>query len=214
MIANKFFTAILVLFCFGLASLSNSHAEIVEGRDYTVLTNPQPTLKDDSIEVIEFFWYGCPHCNHLHPHIKAWLGTIPDDVYFSFIPGILRSNWVSGAKIFYAMATIGATEILHDRVYEAIHRDKINLANESVLFDWVEKQGVEREKFENAYKSFAVQNHVAKSTQMTRQYQLTGVPALVIDGRYMTSGKRGGTPQETIMILEKIIDKVRKEKNQ
>ncbi len=209
---NRFLTVILLFLSLLLVGLSNTHAEIIKGKDYKVLSNPQSTQNESGIEVIEFFWYGCPHCNNLHPHIKAWLENIPEDVHFRYVPAIFRSNWVPGAKAFYTMEAIGATGILHDRIYDAIHRDKVNLTQEPVLFDWVAKQGVDREEFVNAYNSFGIQNQVARSTQMTRQYQLTGVPALVIDGRYMTSGKKGGTPQDAIKVLEALLEKVRAEK--
>ncbi|MEK7708715.1 MAG: thiol:disulfide interchange protein DsbA/DsbL [Pseudomonadota bacterium] len=197
---------------FSLINLSSARAEIVEGKDYTVLATPQPTQDGSTIEVLEFFWYGCPHCNSLHPHLKAWLMNIPKDVSFRYVPATLRANWVSAAKIFHTIEAMGITDVLHDKVYDAIHRYKIDLNNESVLFDWIEKQGVDRKKFEDTYRSFAVQNQVAKSTQMSRQYQLTGVPALVINGKYITSGKMGGTPQDTIKTLEGLIEKIRKEK--
>jgi thiol:disulfide interchange protein DsbA len=98
-------------------------------------------------------------------------------------------------------------------VYKAIHRDKIDLSKEAILFDWIEKQGIEREKFINAYNSFSVQNQVAKTSQMIRQFKLTGVPALAIDGKYITSGKMGGTPRDTTQVLNELIDKVRKDRN-
>jgi len=214
MINNRFFIAIFLLLSLGIGFVGSStaHAEVVEGKDYTILTNTQSTQNESGIEVIEFFWYGCPHCNNLHPHIKAWLKNVSEDVHFRYVPAIFRSNWIPGAKMFYAMDAIDGADILHDRIYDAIHRDKLDLNEESVLFSWVEKQGVDREKFEATYNSFSIQNQVARSTQMTQRYQLTGVPALVIDGRYMTSGKRGGTPQDTILVLEKILEKVRQER--
>lgn len=138
--------------------------------------------------------------------------NIPSDVSFRYVPATLRANWVSAAKIFYAIEAIGKTDVLHDKIYDAIHRDKIDLNQESILFDWIEKQGIDRKKFEDTYRSFAVQNQVAKSTQLTRQYQLTGVPALIINGKYITSGRMGGTPQDTIKTLEALIEKARKEK--
>ena len=138
--------------------------------------------------------------------------NIPSDIDFRYVPAIFRANWVAAAKVFYAIEASGITDVLHDKIYDAIHRDKIDLNNESILFDWIEKQGVDRKKFENTYNSFAVQNQVARSTQMSRQYQLTGVPALVINGKYLTSGKMGGTPQDTINTLEALIEKARKEK--
>ncbi len=201
-----------LLLSFSLISLSSARADIVEGKDYTVLATPQPTQDGNTIEVLEFFWYGCPHCDSLHPHLKTWLMNIPKDVSFRYVPATLRANWVSAAKIFYTIEAIGKTDVLHDKVYDAVHRDKIDINNESVLFDWVEKQGIDRKKFEDTYRSFSVQNQVARSTQLSRQYQLTGVPALVINGKYITSGKMGGTPQDTIRTLEALIEKIRKEK--
>lgn len=202
----------LLLLSVGLIHSSNARADIVEGKDYTILTNPQPTQDSNTIEVLEFFWYGCPHCNSLHPHLKTWLIHLPNDVSFRYVPAILRANWVSAAKIFYTIEAIGITDTLHDKVYDAIHRNKIDLNNESVLLDWIEKQGIDRKRFEDTYHSFAVQNQVARSTQMTRQYQLMGVPALVINGKYLTSGRMGGTPQDTITTLELLIEKAREER--
>ena len=201
-----------LLLSFSLISLPSARADIVEGKDYTVLATPQPTQDGNTIEVLEFFWYGCPHCDSLHPHLKTWLMNIPKDVSFRYVPATLRANWVAAAKIFYTIEAIGKTDVLHDTVYDAVHRDKIDINNESVLFDWVEKQGIDRKKFEDTYRSFSVHNQVARSTQLSRQYQLTGVPALVINGKYITSGKMGGTPQDTIRTLEALIEKIRKEK--
>lgn len=201
-----------LVFSFGLFNPTGANAEIVEGKDYTALTKPQPAAGGDKIEVLEFFWYGCPHCYSLHPHLKTWLANIPGDVSFQYVPAILRPNWVPAAKIFYAIEALGIADSLHDKIYDAIHRDKIDLNNESVLFDWIEKQGIDRKKFENTYQSFAVQNQVSRSTQMSRQYQLSGVPALVINGKYLTSGRMGSTPQDTIRTLDALLEKVRKEK--
>ncbi len=206
------FAVFFLLLSFGLINSLSARADIVEGKDYTVLANPQPTQDANKIEVLEFFWYGCPHCYSLHPHIKTWLLNVPGDVSFRYVPAIFRPNWVMGAKIYYVIEAMGVADTLHDKVYDAIHRDKIDLNNESVLFDWIEKQGVDRKKFEATYKSFGIQNQVARSTQMTRQYQLSGVPALVVNGKYLTSGRMGGTQQDTIKTLELLIEKARKEK--
>ena len=202
----------LFVFSFGFISLPAASADIVEGKDYTVLAKPQPTGDSSKIEVLEFFWYGCPHCYNLHPHLKTWLANIPGDVDFHYVPAILRPTWVPAAKIFYATEALGIDNLLHDKIYDAVHRDKIDLNNESVLFDWIEKQGIDRKKFENTYQSFAVQNQVSRSTQMSRQYQLNGVPALVINGKYLTSGRMGSTPQDTIKTLDALLEKIRKEK--
>ncbi len=210
---KQLFTVFFLLLGIGLINTTVIRAELVEGKDYTLLTTPQPTENSHNIEVLEFFWYGCQHCNNLHPHIKNWFTNIPDDVSFRYVPAIFRTSWVPAAKTFYTIEIMGITDKLHDKIYNAIHDDKINLAEESVLFNWIKKQGIDQDKFIHTYNSFTVQNRVAKSTQMSRQYKLSGVPALVVDGKYLTSGKIDGTPQDTIQILEQLIEKVRKERN-
>ncbi|SCY19330.1 thiol:disulfide interchange protein DsbA [Nitrosospira sp. Nl5] len=202
----------LLLIGISLAGISGARAEIVEGRDYTVLPHPRPTDSGKNIEVLEFFWYGCPHCYDLHPHIKSWLKTMPKDVSFRYVPAIFRSNWVPGAKVFYALEALAERDKLHDKVYDAIHLDKIDLTKDEVLFDWIAKQGIDRQKFIDAYNSFSVQNQVSRSTQMSKDYHLSGVPALVVDGKYVTSGKMGGTPHDTIKVLGELIEKARKER--
>lgn len=113
---------------------------------------------------------------------------------------------------FYTIEAMGLLDPLHDKIYQATHREKTDLNDEAVLFGWIEKQGIDRKKFEDTFRSFSVQNQVTKSTQMSRQYQLTGVPALVVNGKYLTSGGMSPTPDETIKTLNALIEKARKEK--
>lgn len=197
-----------LLFC--LTTIAQ--AQMTEGKDYTRLVTPQPTENGEKIEVIEFFWYGCPHCNDLHPYLKSWLENKPDDVNFRYIPAVFRANWMPAAKTFYAMESLGLTKQLNDKLYQAIHRDKIDLSKEPTLFAWIEKQGIERSKFVNAYNSFTVQNQANRAAQLTKQYQITGVPALVVNGVYLTSGKLSGTPQDTIAVLNHLLNKARQER--
>jgi thiol:disulfide interchange protein DsbA len=209
----RLFAAALLLAGVGIAGISSAQAELVEGRDYTVLPQPQPTDSGKNIEVLEFFWYGCPHCYALHPHISAWLKRMPKDVSFRYVPAIFRINWTPGAKTFYALEALGAKDRLHGEVYDAIHIGKVDLTKDEVLFDWVAKQGIDRQKFIDAYNSFSVQNQqVPQSVRMSKEYRLSGVPALVVDGRYLTSGRMGGTPEDTIKTLDELIEKVRKER--
>lgn len=212
MAARKIIFLLLSFIAVNLAEILTVQAEITEGKDYTVLSPPQPTDSDTQhVEVIEFFWYGCPHCSDLNPYLSRWLENKPADVEFHFVPAIFRNNWVPAAKTFYALESLGLTQALHDRIYHAVHREKIDLSKESTLFDWIGKQGVDRDKFISAYNSFTVQNQASRAAQMTRQYKLTGVPALVVGGKYVTSGKAGGLPQDTIPVLNQLIEKVRAE---
>lgn len=191
---------------------SVARAEVVVGRDYAMINPAQPVSSGKKIEVIEFFWYGCPHCNDLHPHLKAWLKKLPKDVEFRYLPAIFRDSWAPGAKLYYALEAIGELPRLHEQVYEATHLDNLDFSNDQVLFDWVAKRGVDRAKFADAYQSFAMQAKVAKSAQMSRDYQLKGVPALVVDGKYLTSGSFASSPQAMFQVVDELIAKARQER--
>ncbi|MFB3080498.1 MAG: thiol:disulfide interchange protein DsbA/DsbL [Nitrosomonadaceae bacterium] len=208
----RFFVAFLLFLGLGLTGISDVRAELTEGRDYIVLLRPQPTESGKNIEVREFFWYGCPHCYKLHPYIKAWLKGVPKDVSFRYVPAIFRSSWVPGAKTFYTLEVMGARGKLHDKIYAAIHIKKIDLTKEELLFNWIEKQGIDRKRFVDIYNSFTVENQSSQSSRMSKNYGFKGVPALVVDGKYLTSGRMGSTPQETIRTLDELIKKVRKER--
>ena len=208
----RFFVLFFLFLNLGLTCISNVRAELIKGRDYAVLVSPQPTESGKNIEVLEFFWYGCSHCYKLHPHIKAWLKEMPKDVTFRYVPAIFRSSWVPGAKTFYALEVLGVRNKLHDKIYDAIHVKKIDLANEELLFRWIAKQGIDRKKFVDIYNSFSVENRSSQSSQMSRKYGLKGVPSLVVDGKYLASGRMGGTPQDTIRTLDELIKITRKER--
>ena len=208
----RLFVAFLLFLGLGLTGIPGVRAELTEGRDYTVLLRPQPTESGKNIEVREFFWYGCPHCYKLHPYIKAWLKGVPKDVSFRYVPAIFRSSWVLGAKTFYALEVLGARGKLHEKIYDAIHIKKIDLTKEELLFNWIAKQGIDRKKFVDIYNSFSVGNRTSQSSQMSKKYALKGVPSLVVDGKYLVSGRMGGTPQDTIRTLDELIKKVRMER--
>jgi len=210
---TRFFAIALLLFgTLTMGFAANANAQPVEGQDYALLPNPQPTGSGKKIEVLEFFWYGCSHCFDTHPHIKEWLKKVPKDVSFQYVPGIFRPNWIPGAKTFYTLEAIGQTGKLHDKVYDAIHLEQLDLTRDEVLFDWVAKQGVDRKKFADTYNSFAVQNKATKSELMSKAYSLQGVPALVVDGKYLVTGKMGGTPEGMLKTVDQLVEKIRIER--
>ena len=187
-------------------------AEAVAGRDYKDI-RPQPTESGDKIEVIEFFWYGCPHCNDLHPYLKKWLASKPADVDFRYVPAIFRDSWVPGAKLFYGLEITGDLNRLNDKVYDAIHLETVNPADEKALVDWAVKQGVNRKKLEDAMNSFSMNGKLARSKQMSKDYQLHGVPAIVVDGKYLTGPGTAQTgPEQFTPVLNEVIEKARKER--
>ncbi|MDH5553266.1 MAG: thiol:disulfide interchange protein DsbA/DsbL [Nitrosomonas sp.] len=191
---------------------SSVQADIIEGKDYTVLSDPQPTNSSNKIEVINFFWYGCQYCAQLRPQIKTWLENKPDDIEFQEIPAIIHVSWIPAAKLFLTVQQLNAMDTLHNQAFSAIHQDNMNLHEEPSLFHWIETQGKNRDEFINTYQSIDVQKNIARSTYMTRQYQITGVPAIVVNGKYMTNTRMGGTAENTMTIVDQLIKKTRQEK--
>lgn len=177
--------AAAAVFLSGLAG--GAAAQLVAGRDYRPISPPQPTDSGAKVEVLEFFWYGCPHCNSLQPALRAWLKRKPADVDFKRVPAVFQDSWVPLTKAFYSIDAMGLTEKLHHDVFAAIHEQKARLQEPKVLFDWVGSKGVDKQKFIDTYNSFAVQGRAQRSIDMTRNYDIPGTPALAIDGKYLTA---------------------------
>lgn len=176
------------------------------GRDYSLLNPPQPT-SSKKIEVLEFFFYGCPHCYHLHPLLSAWEKTMPKDVELTYVPTVFRDSWEPMAYTFYALESMGKQAQLHDALYRAWNDDNMVLVDEDKIADFVAKYGVDRAKFTAAYNSFAMQSMVTRAKQMIRSYGINGTPTLVVDGKYVIEGLQ---PADTIRALKEVIVLARK----
>lgn len=196
------------LFALLLAFLSGTAcAELLEGRDY-VLIPPQQTEARDRIEVTEFFWYGCPHCYDFEPILSQWLKKLPQGAVFRRIPAIYPGGrWAPAAKLFYALETVGEAERLHGQLFDAIHVDRMNYTREADVTDWLEKKGVDRKKFSEAYNSPAVKAKVERSLQLTEAYRVSGVPMIVIAGKYQTSNTLVGSFGALPVIMDELIAK-------
>ncbi len=177
------------------------------GRDYSLLNPPQPT-STKNIEVLEFFFYGCSHCYHLHPLLSEWAKTKPKDVELIFVPTVFRDSWESMANTFYALESMGQQQQLDDALYRAWNEENLALTDEDKAADFVAKHGVDRAKFTAAYNSFAMQSKVTRAKQMLRSYRIDGTPTLVVDGKYVIEGLQ---PQDTIRALKEVIVMARKE---
>ncbi|MCC6535187.1 MAG: thiol:disulfide interchange protein DsbA/DsbL [Burkholderiales bacterium] len=160
----------------------------VKDKEYTLVEPAQPPLEPASgkVEVIEFFYYGCPHCYNLQPALKAWLKAAPKDVEFRRMPTIFRESWVPLTRTYYALEAIGALDKFHDEVFSAVHQQNVNLGDRKLLLDWAGRRGIDTRKLGEAYDSFAVQTKTQRSLQLTRAYGITGTPSIVVAGRYMT----------------------------
>lgn len=177
--------------------------------DYRVIA-PQPSQAPaGQIEVIDFFWYGCPHCNRLQPAFERWLGSKPADVFVRRIPAILRESWAPHARIYYTLEALGEAERLHQKVYQGYHVDQLHMSRPEVMSEWAVRNGIDRERWDSAYNSPAVTHKVEEAARLTRSYNVTGTPSLVVDGRYLTSGNMVETLNGLIPILDGLIFKVR-----
>lgn len=183
------------------------HAEPLAGRDYTLISPPQPTETGKNIEVVEAFSYLCPHCFNLDPVLAQWVKRLPKDVTFRRMPVAFRDSWVPLAKAYFAAEALGVTDKLHGEIFNALHVQNLRLTDERILLDWVAKQGVDRQRFADAYASFAVQSKVQRAQQMTRAYGVEGVPALIVDGKYLASVT--GTQEEMLKVVDQLIARVR-----
>lgn len=176
------------------------------GKDYEVLTPPQPTADPSKIEVIEFFWYGCPHCYHFEPDLNAWLKKKPANVEFIRQPAIFNEHWAAHAKAFFTAEALGVLDKVHKDFYDAIQNQKRKLESEEELAPFFKEHGVSEEDFHKAYKSFAVDAKMRQAEAMAPRYGITGTPALVINGKYRTSGSLARSFQHMLEVTNELIE--------
>jgi len=161
----------------------------VEGTDYTELKPPQAVDTAGKVEVIEFFWYRCPHCYALEPELEAWVKRLPRDVQFKRVPGILNEDWAIDARVFYALEAIGEVERVHQQLFDAIHKQGgVRLRGDAYtkwVADWLAKQKVDMAKYDAAFHSFSVESKLRRAAQMASAYRLDGVPTMTVQGSYL-----------------------------
>ena len=170
---------------------------------------PQPTVAGDKIEVIDFFWYGCPYCFQLLPMLTAWEKSKPADVVMRRIPAILRQEWVPDAHLYYTLEILGEADRLHTKVFEAMHRDRLQATDMVSWTRWAVANGIDRAKWEEVYNSQGVRDRVIRAVEIGRDYDVRGTPALVVDGRYQTGSGQAGSLNNMIPTLDGLINLAR-----
>jgi thiol:disulfide interchange protein DsbA len=181
-------------------------------RDYVRLDPPRPVASGDKIEVIEFFYYGCPACYELEPTLARWSFNAPGSIMLRRVPALSSDNWDNFAKLFYTLEATGHLARLHWPVYDNFHFDGIKLNEEAVMVDWVSHNGVDKEKFISAYHSPEIQAKLAAAREMTRDYEIKGVPSIVIDGKFVTSARMAGGTRELMQLIDPLVELARKER--
>jgi thiol:disulfide interchange protein DsbA len=172
----------------------------------------EPPIATDSpgkIEVVEFFWYECPHCYDLEPLLERWVPKLAKDVQFRRVPATFNDRWRLSARVFYALESMGLEDKLHKPLMDAIHKDRMRITDDRQLAEWLGKQGVDVAKFQAALKSFAVESRLKRAEQLVRDSRIDGVPALMVQGRYLVTAQGG--PQRMIDTADALIGQARKD---
>ena len=198
----------------GLATtgLAQAQGGPVEGQHYVKLSTPASVSlpsPDKKVEVVEFFWYGCPHCFTLEPMLESWAKRLPADVAFRQVPVGFSVPHQVHQKLFYALEETGALPTLHRRVFSAIHQQGARLNSESDILAFVGANGVDRDKFSAAFKSFSVATKASRAKQLSEAYKIDGVPALGIQGRFYTSGSLAGSHERALAVTDFLIQRAR-----
>jgi thiol:disulfide interchange protein DsbA len=208
--SKRFFLALIILCLSGLVSAQSPKIE--EGFDYRIMPIAQPLETKGKVEVIEFFWYGCPHCYDFEPELSAWVKRQPKDVSFRRVPVAFRDDFLPHSQLFYALEAMGKGDALNEKVMYAMHKENKRLLTEPEIADWVASQGIDRNTFLASYRSFAVVSKARAAKQLAETYRIDGVPTIVMQGKYVTSPSIAGTKAKAIAVMDYLEEKIRKEK--
>ena len=208
--SKRFITVLALLSLSGFASAQGQKIE--EGFDYRILPIAQPVEAKGKVEVIEFFWYGCPHCYDFEPELSSWVKRQPKDVVFKRVPVAFRDDFLPHSQMYYALESMGKADALNEKVMYAMHKENKRLLTETEIADWVASQGVDRNTFLATYRSFAVVSKARAAKQLTESYRIDGVPTIVMQGKYVTSPSIAGSKAKAIAVMDYLEEKIRKDK--
>lgn len=180
------------------------------GKDFQLVEPPAPVeAPAGKIEVVEFFWYNCPHCNAFEPVLEAWIKKLPKDVAVRRVPVAFRASFVPQQRLYYALEAMGLVDTIHNKVFAAIHGEKIKLETTEAIADWVARQGVDRATFLDQFNSFSVATKATRATQLQNAYKVEGVPALGVAGRFYTDGTIARSMPRALQVVDALIMETR-----
>jgi len=185
----------------------------VAGKDYTTLSSPQPvSVPAGKIEVTEFFWYGCPHCNEFDPYLEAWIKKQGPDVVFKRVPVAFRDDFIPHSKLYFALDQLGLAQQLTPAVFNEIHVNKNYLLTPDAQATFLATKGVDKQKFLAAYNSFSTESDLKRATQLLSDYKIDGVPTLAVQGKYETGPADTNSLPGTIQVLDYLVSQIRAKK--
>ncbi len=202
------FTGLVLGLSVACAKNEDQGASYDAGIDYAVLKNPAPTnASPGKIEVVEMFWYGCPHCYHFEPHIQKWLKEKPAAAEFVHMPAALNPSWVIHAKAYYAAESMDVLDKFHEPLFHALNEQRRRLNTEDALVRFAESQGIDGEKFRKAMNSFYTRTKIRQSQDLGMRYEADGVPMIVVNGKYKVTGQLAGSYERMLKIVNYLVAK-------
>lgn len=201
-----------LLFVAFVGSTASCAEELQSGRDYSVLDQPLAVPKD-KIEVVEFFSYGCPHCNDFHPVLDAWAAKLPKDVTLRRVPvSFNRPPWARLSRLYFTLDAMGELSRLNGAVFKALHEDHVNFNSDEAIIDWAVKNGLDGKKFGAMLNSFSIQSMVPRADKESTSAHIQGVPSLVVDGKYLLINESAANFGDLLNHVDAIVAKVRAER--
>lgn len=196
----------------GLSSptFAQGPAKFVAGKDYMKLDRAVPTETEaGKVEMIEFFWYSCPHCSAFEPTFAQWVKNAPKDVVVRRVPVAFREDFGPQQRLYFSLEAMGLLDKIHGKVFQAIHVERLPLSTDASILAWVEKQGVDKNKFADTAKSFGVASKLKRAVQLQNDFKIEGVPSLGIAGKYYTDGTLAGSMERALQVTESLLAQVR-----
>jgi thiol:disulfide interchange protein DsbA len=176
---------------------------------YVELSNPVPVAAPGKIEVVELFWYGCPHCYAFEPVINPWVEKLPSDVNFVRIPAMFGGPWDAHGQMFLTLEAMGVEHKVHAAVFNAIQNEKKRLTDPEEMAEFLATQGVDKDKFLATFNSFAIKGQITKAKELAKKYEITGVPTMVVNGKYRFDIGSAGGANEALQLADQLIAKER-----
>ncbi len=202
-------TSYLSLLIIALSLTSNARSDFTEGVHYEKLESPIEKLSNTSkIEIVELFWYGCPHCFEFEPYLKRWINQNQKKVSLIQVPAVFSKNWIPHAKAFYSAQNVGYFDTLHKNLFKAIHIDREKIYTQNRLINFASDIGISKTKFEKSFNSFKTDLQVKKAMAITKNSGIRGVPAIIVGGEYTTSPRLAGSYSKLIDVIDYLTKKI------
>lgn len=204
-------TVLMIFMAPVMAEDGHNHAPVANFQEGTHFHRISPAVETDveegKVEVLELFWYGCPHCFEFEPHLTGWKETMSDNVSFIRMPAVLNKGWLAHARAFYALETMGELERMHPLFFEAIHSQGRRLRDVESISRFLSGHEIDAEKFKSAYNSLYVETKINRSGQLVRQYGSSSVPTIIINGKYRTTARDAGGFENVLRIIDLLVEK-------